>query len=456
MIPAPFKKWCAFGSGIGIEIAGPHGSESLHITAVRVRPNGARVLSRLDIEDFPHQPAGVWGTEYANFARKLGLRYVGAAVILPRRDVIVRQLSLPGVADKDLAAAVGFQLDGLHPYPEDEIVASWSRLGNTSAVVVAIVRRAAVERYATLFAEAGIKAACFTCSATAIYSALRLFNAPLPAEILAVEHTGGDIEIYGESPTRSLFSASFPSNPARQSGDSANAESDIARAAALACAELRIHSSNGSSDGSSGELPVQPRALEEMLHAAPPLPYAAALASACPRLSLALNLLPAEQRHSSSRALWIPTAALGAIVLMLAGALAAFPGYENRKYLQSLEVQIAKLQPLANRAQTLDRATNAARIRAQQLDDFRRRAKSDMDVIEEMTHILPPPTWLTMLEISRTQVVIAGDTDQAAPLLKTIDASPLFTKSSEFIMPPVRTPSGGEMFRIRTNRGASQ
>jgi hypothetical protein len=454
MIPAPLKKWCAFGSGIGIEIAGPHGSESLHITAVRVRPNGARVLSRLDIEDFPHQPAGVWGTEYANFARKLGLRHVGATVILPRRDVIVRQLSLPGVADKDLAAAVGFQLDGLHPYPEDEIVASWSRLGNTSAVVVAIVRRAAVERYATLFAEAGIKTACFTCSATAIYSALRLFNAPLPAEILAVEHSGGDIEVYGESPTRFLFSASFPLNPARQSGDSANADSAqsaVARAAELACAELRIHSSNGSSSGSPDGLPVEPRPLDEMLHAAPPLPYAAALASACPRLSLALNLLPAEQRHSSSRALWIPTAALGAIVLMLAGALAAFPGYENRKYLRSLEVQIAKVQPLANRAETLDRSTNAARIRAQQLDDFRRRAKSDMDVIEEMTHILPPPTWLTMLEISRTQVVIAGDTDQAAPLLKTIDASPLFTKSSEFIMPPVRTQTG-EMFRIRTTR----
>lgn len=457
MIPAPLKKWFAFGSGIGIEIAGPHGSESLHITAVRVRPNGARVLSRLDIEDFPHQPAGVWGTEYANFARKLGLRHVGTTVILPRRDVIVRQLSLPGVSDKDLSAAVGFQLDGLHPYPEDEIVESWSRLGNTSAVVVAIVRRAAVERYATLFAEAGIKAACFTCSATAIYSALRLFNAPLPAEILAVEHTGGDIELYGESPTRSLFSASFPANAAGQSGDaqSVDAQSGVARAAELACAELRIHSSNGSSNGSSDGLPGEPRPLEEMLHAAPPLPYAAALASACPRLSLALNLLPAEQRQSSSRALWIPTAALGAIVLTLAGALAAFPGYENRKYLRSLEVQIAKVQPLAKRAETLDRATDAARFRAQQLDDFRRHAKSDMDVIEEMTHILPPPTWLNMLDINRAQVVIAGDTDQAAPLLKTIDASPLF-KSSEFMMPPVRTQAGGEMFRIRINRGASE
>ena len=446
MIPAPLKKWCAFGRGIGIEIAGPHGSEALHVTAVRVRPNGARALSRLDIEDFPHQPAGVWGTEYANFARKLGLRHMGATVILPRREVIVRQLSLPGVSDKDVAAAVGFQLDGLHPYPEDEIVASWSRLGGTPAVAVAIVRREVVDRYASLFAEAGIKLAGFTCSATAIYSALRLFNAALPSEILAIENTDDEIELYGESPTRPLFSASFPSNPARQSGDSADAESDVARAAGLACAELRIHSDD--------QAPIEPRPLEELLRAAPALPFAAALASACPRLSLALNLLPAEQRQSSSRALWIPSAALGAIVLLLGGALAAFPGYENRKYMRSLEAQIASVQPLAKRAEALDRATDAARLRTQQLDDFRRHAKADMDVLEEMTHILPPPTWLNMLEIDRGQILIAGEADQAATLLKTIDASPLF-KSSEFMMPPVRT-QAGEMFRIRTNREQTQ
>jgi Tfp pilus assembly protein PilN len=465
MIPAPFKKWAAFGRGIGIEIAGPHGSETLRITAVRVRPNGARVLARLDIEDFPHQPAGVWGTEYANFTRKLGLRHLGATVILPRREVIVRQLSLTGVSDKDLPAAVGFQLDGLHPYPEDEIVASWSRLSGTPAIAVAIVRRAVVERYATLFAEAGIKLAGFTCSATAIYSALRLFNAALPSEILAIEHSGDEVELYGESPTRPLFSASFPSNPARESGDtqsvparqsgesqlveaesaSSNSSND-ARAASLACAELRIRSSD--------EAPLEPRPLEELLHAAPALPYAAALASACPRLSLALNLLPAEQRQSSSRALWIPTAAVGAIVLLLAGALAAFPGYENRKYMRSLEAQIATVQPLAKRAEALDRAADAARLRTQQLDDFRRRSKADMDVLEEMTHILPPPTWLTMLEINRGQISIAGEADQAATLLKTIDASPLF-KSSEFMMPPVRTQTG-EMFRIRTNRESNR
>ena len=176
MIPAALKKFAAFGSGIGIEIAGPRGSESLRITAVRVRPTGARVIGRLVIDNFPHQPAGVWGTDYAAFLRKLDLRHVPATVLLPRQDVILRQLALPGVGDKDLDSAVRFQLDGLHPYPEDDVISSWARLPGTSTVLIAIARRAEIDRYATAFSEAGVKLGGFTCSAAAIYSSLRLFG----------------------------------------------------------------------------------------------------------------------------------------------------------------------------------------------------------------------------------------------------------------------------------------
>ena len=207
MIPAEFKKLFAFGGGIGIQIAGPHGSESLQIVAVRVRPNGARVTGRLTIENFPHQPAGVWGNEYAAFVRKLDLRHAPAVVLLPRQDVIVRQLTLPGVGDKDLAAAVEFQLEGLHPYADTDVASSWARLGESSTVLVAIARRAAIDRFTTLFSEAGVKLGSFTASAAAIYSALRLFSHRESAEILASENLDGHVEFYGESASRPLFSA---------------------------------------------------------------------------------------------------------------------------------------------------------------------------------------------------------------------------------------------------------
>jgi hypothetical protein len=349
-------------------------------------------------------------------------------------------------------------MDGLHPYNEEDVVSSWSRLAGTNAVMVAIARRDVVERYATLFNEAGIRITSFTCSAAVIYSALRLFGRfpkAAGAEILVADVSEQGVEIYGESAARPVFSASFPLPvrvPARAGAgaDSASANEDssdppetaedvdLAPATALASAELRLeHTSD-------------PALLSDLLGAHPPLAFAAALASACPRRALPLNLLPVEHRRSGSKAAWIPAAAMGVIVLALAGTLVAYPIIESRRYAQTLAGQIAQLQPLALRASAIDREIDTVRRRTQVLDDLRRRSRSDMDALGELTRLLPPPTWLNMLELNATQGTIGGETDQAAGLLKTIDGSPLF-ESSEFVQPPLRIPNG-EGFRVRFHR----
>jgi general secretion pathway protein L len=171
-------------------------------------------------------------------------------------------------------------------------------------------------------------------------------------------------------------------------------------------------------------------------------------------MALPLNLLPADLRPSSSGWLWIPSAGLAAAVLLLAVALGFFPRYDNTRYLASLNAEIARIAPAANRSAALDRQIEAARRNTVLLDQLRARTKSDMDVLAEMTRILPPPAWLNLLDITRTQVTLAGETAQAAPLLQTIDASPLF-QGSEFVTPPSRV-ANAEAFRIRTNRESQQ
>lgn len=425
MLPRALKRWVAFGSGVGISIEGPRGSESLRVCAVRLRPSGARRLSAFTLEDFQSQPAAEWGAAYAAALGKLGLRNTPAVVILPRHEVILRQLSLPGVPDRDLAAAVQFQMDGLHPYEEGQVAASWARLGNSATVLVGIARRDVVDRYATLFAEAGVKAAGFTCSAAAIYSSLRLLGAGPASAILAAEIApNGSVEVYGESPARPLFSAAFDVEPER--------------AASLAAAELRLESA------------PEMISLTQLLGADPPLPYAAALASACPRLSLLLNLLPEERRHTSSPLRWAPSAALATFLVLLLAAMALFPRYENGRYLRALNAEIARLQPQAARAAEIDRQVELLRARTALLDNLRRRSKLDMDVLAELTNLLAPPAWVTALDLNRDQVIVSGQAEQAAPLLKLLDESPLF-ENSEFAAAPAPT-KGGETFRVRTRR----
>ena len=148
--------------------------------------------------------------------------------------------------------------------------------------------------------------------------------------------------------------------------------------------------------------------------------------------------------------MFVPSIVLGALLLLLAGALMAYSKVEQRQYLRKLEAEIAGLEPKALRAQNLDRAINATRARTQLLDDFRARPKSDLDALNELTRLLQPPNWSNLVELNRESVTVSGESENAAPLLGVIDGSKLF-HNSEFNM--IGRSAQGEIFRIRTQRG---
>ena len=378
-----------------MRFAGQPGAESLRVVAARVRPGGARLLGTLTIEDAPHHAAGTWGAEYAQFIRRMGLGHVPATVLLPRREVTVRQLALPGVSDKDLASAIGFQLEGMHPYPEIEAVSSWARIPGTASVLITITRRSVIERFTNLFAEAGIQVGSFTCSAAAIHSARHLFR-PASAELVAYEETPTGVEIYGESPARPILSALFDAEPER--------------AGTMAASDLRLDDS------------VPLHSLRDGLGAAPALAYAAALSSACPLLSLSLEFVaPRTAPHQFASRVDSRRSARRWWCWRWPAAWAAFPSFENGRYGRSLDKEIARVTPAANRSAALDKQIDTERRRILLLDQVRGRSKADLDVLNELTRALAPPTWANLLEITRTQVTVAGEAPQAAPLLQVID-----------------------------------
>ncbi len=431
MKTADFIKWLAVGTGIGIEI----GSEDLTVTVVRLRPSGPRVLGELTIPRFREQAAADWGAAYAAFLQKLGVRHLAATVLLPRDEVTVRQISLPGVTDKDLGQAVRFEIDSLNPHSEEEVAYDGARIGKTSAVLIAIVRRSVVERYTALFSQAGVKTASFTFSAPTIYSALRLLAAPSKDGLLAVEPAEGGLEVYGESATRPVFSARLDQSPER--------------VRTIAVSELRLPPETEAAL-LRDQLPRPLAAPETYEPSRACLSYAAALSGAGLRCPLSLNLLPSELRQSASRARYIPTAVLGFLVLLLSIAALAYPSYSDRHYDGLLEAQIRMYAPLAKKASDAERETVNDRNRSQTLDNFKRQTRQDLDVLSALTHLLAPPSWLNSMQLSRASVSITGETDQAAALIKLLDGSRQF-QNSTFTLPLQKSP-GGEIFSIRSAR----
>ena len=105
---------------------------------------------------------------------------------------------------------------------------------------------------------------------------------------------------------------------------------------------------------------------------------------------------------------------------------------------------------MAAKVATIDKVITDTRARTHLLDEYRRRPKRDMDALLEVTKLIPPPGWVGSFDLDRQGLQIAGESEQAAGLLKTLDGSPLFERS-EFTMPINRTPTG-DAFRIRVVR----
>jgi Tfp pilus assembly protein PilN len=430
-ISVDFRRLLAFGTGVGLEI----GATDLEVAVTRVRPEKTQVLGRLTIENYATRPAAEWGAEYARFLKASGAERLSATVLLPRRDVIVRQIALPGVATRDIEGGIRFQLDTLHPYGEDDVVWGWSPLA-FGGVLVGIVLRSTIQRYVALFVEAGIAVSSFTFSAAALHAAIRLNGEGLPAEgfVALSRSAGGAVEVYGESTSRPLFSAEFDLTPQR--------------ATALALSELRLPADTA------------PRTLEEMLPrptvnpvqndlSRNALPFAAALSGACPRFAPAANVLPPEYRRFNSRAVFVPTMVLAALLLLVAGAMAAYGSWSDKQYIKQVDAEIARLEPLHKRASSLDKETERTRARAQLLDQFRKQTRIDLDALNELTRLLEPPAWSNNIDLARDTVRISGSVPQAAPLVKILDASPFFEKTEIQMSAPQ---AGGETFQLRTSR----
>ncbi len=415
------RRFRIVGTGLGIAI----GPRNLEWAIVRSRPSESRLVASGVIPDFRTRPAAEWGAELNRSLAAAGEKQLVATLLLPRDEVVVRTLTLTGVPDKEIPAAIELQADTLHPFGDEEIAWGWLKADNSSALI-GLVRKAVLTQYETLFSEAGIGLAAVTFSSAVIHAALRLRNAA-PASFLCYS-VGPRTEVYGESEARAVYSAEYALPPER--------------ALALARAELRLAPD------------CESRLLSDVLNAPPeiaPLTWAAALSASAPFAAKIANLLPKERRASTARRQYLlPLILAGAAVIAAIVCFVVLPAIAQRSYLQSLNDEIHALEPAALRAQSLERSIAANRARIATLDDLRGRTQADLDVLAELTRLLPPPVWTNTIEIYPDNVVIAGEADQAAPLLKALDSSPLF-QNSEFALSVSRN-GANEQFRIKTLR----
>ena len=460
------------GTGCGIEVRG----DDLLVIAAKSRPKGVSVVGRQVLARFRERPPHEWGAEYAGFVKDLGLSHLAATVSIPRNDVIVRQIQLPPVKGKDLAAAVHYQIDTLHPFGEDEVYHAYAPLrrvekeGGELPVGIVIAEKQKIGQYADLFEAAGIPVSSISVTAAAFFTAVRVRWDNPPVPFLITDFQGQQLEIYGEGTNRPLFSAAFdlsvlpPPRALQLAGSDLRLEGDESAGLAVCGESSALSGGVQGVDSSSAEHfaleadgTFEQRSISEILPSPTAAPFdfeirrdaaamAVALEAACPRLGWRANLLPLERRKSGSRWMYAPTIVLGSLLFLILLGYLLRGTIQDFAYVQALRAEQERLADSVRKAQASRDSIADARRRIDRLQSLAKRTELDMGVLAELSELIPDTAWLKTLTLDDKGIVITGEAESAAPLLGRLNDARYLTAAA--FSSSLREIEGGQSFRI--------
>ena len=166
-----------------------------------------------------------------------------------------------------------------------------------------------------------------------------------------------------------------------------------------------------------------------------------------------LNLLPLEQRPR--RGLWSQRLRSAVIIasFLLAAAAVMLPIWQQRSLVLKALTRIDQAQKAAHQALTLrdqlDKALEASRMPISKKQAIPAR----VDLLRELTAILPDDTWLERLQIKGDAVQIIGQSGKASALISIVESSKLFSGAT-FTSPVTTDPrTGKERFMLSARIG---
>jgi general secretion pathway protein L len=148
------------------------------------------------------------------------------------------------------------------------------------------------------------------------------------------------------------------------------------------------------------------------------------------------------------RWVWIPTYVLCGAALVMGGAGGIVPYIQQGRFLKQLSAEIVRLQPQLRQVEKLETQANEFQQKVAVLETLRQRDAMNLEVLRELTEILPDSVWVNELNFRGDSVDISGFADNATALVPILERSPLF-KEVALTSGIIRNQGGKDLFRLR-------
>lgn len=141
------------------------------------------------------------------------------------------------------------------------------------------------------------------------------------------------------------------------------------------------------------------------------------------------NLLPAAQTGERQGARW-PSRTLAAIAALLAVGTLALPLVQKMQTVERLEKQLAEARAEALRAEQVRKQLEQLVKEESALIERRKERPAAIQVLHELTTLLPDSVWLSHAELAGTRLKIRGESPNASELVSSIENSAMFQGAS--------------------------
>ncbi|RPJ04169.1 MAG: hypothetical protein EHM36_11170, partial [Deltaproteobacteria bacterium] len=141
-----------------------------------------------------------------------------------------------------------------------------------------------------------------------------------------------------------------------------------------------------------------------------------------------INLIPMEMRKKVSRVGQYLAVLLAIASVVLSAAWGVHPFLQEREELDQLLLQVKAKKPEVEAIEALQKRKDLLEKEVREFEAMRADEVSKLEILKELSGILPPTAWLWNIKLKAKEVELSGFADSASDLIGILDKSSVFEK----------------------------
>jgi Tfp pilus assembly protein PilN len=433
---------------------------------------GRRFLSRMKIQgvreysfDGKYPQPEVFASSLALAINDLGARNPQVTLSIPKAWTVITAADFPVSVKENLSDVIAYELDRITPFSSANAFFDYRVLGEKEgklSVLIIAVKDDVIQPHIDALAERGIRVGRISVNLSGIETLLRYIGIRQSTIFLDLGRDGFEGALFHNNSITNVVTGNFSASDERSQ-------------ASLVVREitplLDSMKSGGRQPHIMAHLKDVPPGLKEQLIAQLPerlhllnetdiglkyparrgnIPYAAlgtVLESLWPKAN-GLNLL-SKGVHAADRA---PKLLTGILLLTILGLWIVYlvaPLKIEEKRLAEIDRQIALRKEEVKKVESLKKENEAIEAEMASINSFKEKRRMSLDILKELTAILPKSAWLSRVRVTETNVELEGYASSASGLLSKLESSSFF-KKVEFSSPTFRdTRMNADRFNIK-------